>query len=257
MFYWIEQNREWILSGVGVFVISSMIGFVSSLLTLYFKFRSDKKKRKFLSIKTKLNEYKIQNRSDSEKLKIFYQEKTYDNLCQYIVEIKNDGFVGIDGQDLLMALPRNCEVVRSIVNCSSQAIKWDEELLENIEKQEILYRFKRIERSDKIRISYLLNTDNVEQISIQPRGADGVCYTFQEDENIPSFEMLIIYMVLFVLFGAIPFIGNVAQAFILLISSSTIIDVLKDFQKKMKSDNMLTINTIDMDKSATIKIYQK
>ena len=257
MFYWIEQNKDWFLSGAGIFIISSIIGLISSLLTLYLKIRIDKKKRKLLSVKTKLNKYQIETTSNGEKLKVFYKERTYDNLCQYIVEIKNEGYIGINDQNILVTLPKDGEVVNLSVNCNSHAIKWEKKTLVCTEKQEVLYRFNRLERHDNILISYLLNTDRIDQISIQPRGTDGVDYIFQENEPVSDIKLLIIYISLFILAGSLPFIGSAVQAFVLLISSSTIIRVIREFQGNNDKENYININKIDMNESARIQILQK
>ena len=257
MFYWIEQNKDWFLSGAGIFVVSSLIGLISSLLTLYLKIRIDKKKRKLLSVKTKLNEYQIKTTSDGEKLKVFYKERTYDNLCQYIVEIKNEGYVGINDQNILVTLPKDSEVVKLSVNCNSHAIEWEEKILGCTEKQEILYCFNRLERHDNILISYLLNTEHIEQIGIQPRGTDGVDYIFQENEPVADIKLLIIHISLFILAGTLPFIGSAVQAFVLLISSTIIIRVIREFQKNNNKENYININKLDMNESARIQILQK
>lgn len=257
MFYWIEQNKDWFLSGAGIFVVSSLIGLISSLLTLYLKIRIDKKKRKLLSVKTKLNEYQIKTTSDGEKLKVFYKERTYDNLCQYIVEIKNEGYVGINDQNILVTLPKDSEVVNLSVNCNSHAIEWEEKILGCTEKQEILYCFNRLERHDNILISYLLNTEHIEQIGIQPRGTDGVDYIFQENEPVSDIKLLIIHISLFILAGSLPFIGSAVQAFVLLISSTIIIRVIREFQKNNNKENYINIKKLDMNESARIQILQK
>ncbi len=133
-----------------------MIAVASSLLTLYTKFRSDRKSIKILSVHTKLNKYKIEDSLQKGELAVSYKGKLYDNLCQYLVIVENTGQVAIEGQKLLLKFPPECVKIDFSIKRSSQIIQLEQETYPTEDVQEELHSFQRLEPSDKITISYML-----------------------------------------------------------------------------------------------------
>lgn len=258
MLNWIEINREWFLSGVGVFAVSIFLAVVSSLLTLYIKFRSERKSRREISIQTKLNVYEIEKSLNHEHLAVSYKGVTYKNLCQYIILVNNSGPVAVDMLSILVTLPKSCKKIDFSASKSSDSLLVSKEQFSSENKTEELHNIKRIEPSDAITFSYILDTEFREKIDIQPRGVDGVRYHMKGYESIPKLRQLISYAAIFLFIGAIPFVGTMLQVLVLLAASNTIINVVEEFRNKnlntkieignieMGNDSMLTVtNTND------------
>ena len=119
MLDWIELNKDWFLSGAGIFIVSCLVAIFSSLLTLYLKFKSDRNKRKVISLHTKLNKYKIENSSRKDDLAVTYKGASYENLCQYLIIVQNTGAVAVEVQKLLIKFPDECKKIDFSIKCSS------------------------------------------------------------------------------------------------------------------------------------------
>lgn len=257
MFDWIQYNKDWFLSGAGIFIVSSLIAVASSLLTLYTKFRSDRKSIKILSVHTKLNKYKIEDSLQKGELAVSYKGKLYDNLCQYLVIVENTGQVAIEGQKLLLKFPPECVKIDFSIKRSSQIIQLEQETYPTEDVQEELHSFQRLEPSDKITISYMLNTTDSENIDIQPRGVDGVRYNLKGYEGISELQNLIVFFAIFLVLGIIPFIGELLQALVVLIASKTIIHVLNELYDKDRKKKSVEINSIKMTDTSVLSIRQE
>ena len=257
MLEWIELNKEWFLSGVGVFAVTAIIAVFSSLLTLYLKLRSDKKKKKIISIQTKINKYKIETASNDDDLAVSYKGKAYKNLCQYLVSVENVGPVAVEGQKLLVSFPRICQKIEFQISKSSNTIKHDTEVFSSEDQDEELLTLQRLEPSDKVEFSYILDSEIIDEIDAQPRGVDGVEYNLKGYESISELRHLISYVALFLLIGAIPIVGSMLQVLVLLAASSTIINVVEEIRAQNRNAKTLTITNVRMDGDSTFTVNQE
>ena len=254
---WVELNKEWFLSGAGIFIITSIVAVFSSLLTLYIKYKNESKKRKIISLSTKINKYSIESSDNKSDLNVTYKGITYNNLCQYLIQIKNDGAVGIENQQLLISLPLECELIERNVKLSSQTISYDTEDFKGEDKTEYLYDFHRLEVNDFATISYLLDSEQIENANVQPRGIDGVRYNYKGYENIPEVRVLVFFIALFILVGTFPFIGGAFQALVVLFASPTIVNIVSELKRRDISQKSINIAEVSVDDDAQINIVQK
>ena len=257
MLEWIELNKEWFLSGVGIFVVTTVIAVFSSLLTLYIKLRSDIKKRKIISIQTKINKYKIETTSKDDDLAVSYKGHIYNDLCQYLVSIENIGPVAVEAQKFIITLPRICQKIDFQITKTSNTINHNTEVFSMEDKYEELHSFSRIEPLDGVKFSYIIDSEMIDDIDIQPRGADGVKYNLKGYESTPELKHLIVYVALFLLIGAVPIMGGMLQTLVLLAASNTIINVVEEFRAQSRTPKALTIKDIRMDGDSIFTINQK
>ena len=91
MIEWLNQNKEWFFSGIGIFLIGSIISFASIILTLIFKSRQERKKRKKLSVSYSTSSFEIpisdNTNISSEHVKVSYHGKEYENLYLYNIKL--------------------------------------------------------------------------------------------------------------------------------------------------------------------------
>jgi hypothetical protein len=264
MIEWLEQNKEWFLSGAGILIISSIISFASIILTLWWKSHLEKKKIKKLSILNNIRKFSIptlDNANDisSEHIKVSYKGNEYENLCMYNIELKNISHLAIENQKIHIVIPINSKIVEIFETKSLESIKIDKEEILNSEKKEIIYKIERLETNDTCTISYLLDIEDTSLINIEPRGVDNISYIYKDDINQFEIERTIIYIAMFIFVDTIPVLGSFIQAMIIIGSIPFIIDLIKKYKIfKLTNDNILNINgNVKIDKDGELYINQR
>jgi len=264
MIEWLEQNKEWFLSGAGILIISSTISFVSIILTLWWKSHLEKKKIKKLSILHNMTNFSIPsldktNEISSEHIKVSYKGNEYENLCMYNIQLKNISHLAIENQKLHIVVPLNSKIIEVFENKNLESIKIEKDEILNSEKKEIIYKFERLETNDTCTISYLLDIEDTTLISIEPRGVDNINYVYKDDINQYEIEKIIIYIAMFIFADVIPVFGSFVQAMIIIGAMPFIIEIIKKYKNfKLTSDNVLNINgNINVDESGELYINQQ
>ncbi|EKV01343.1 hypothetical protein Lepto7375DRAFT_3510 [Leptolyngbya sp. PCC 7375] len=231
---WLEENKDWVFSGAGVTAITALIAILSSFIT----YRINRRLRKKLTLKTNLTEYKLNlehnqiNDVDRTKdLTVTYKDIPYNNLCEFITIAENTGVVAIENQHILIKFPADCSLVDIVTEKSSQFIQIEQEEMRGPEALEYLYRLSRLEPSDKVALTYLIDTQATEKISCEPRGVDEIDYDYSGSGIIRDlYQELVLYFALFVLCGSLPFIGKVFQSLVILTAAPRIIEFLRDWR---------------------------
>lgn len=85
---WIEHNKEWFLSGAGLFLVSSVVSFASVILTLWWKSRAERRRKKKLRVSVNLTRFSVpslnfEKNISQEHVKVSYKGTEYENLCIY------------------------------------------------------------------------------------------------------------------------------------------------------------------------------
>lgn len=259
---WLEENKEWFLSGAGIFLISSIVSFASIILTLWFKSRSEKKKLKkllILSNTTKFSAPALTQFQDIsvDNMSISYKGQEYKDLSLFSIQIKNIGMPAILQQKLHLTIPLDSIVIEFSEEKSMESIIVKKQELIGKNKKEIIYTLDRLESNDIFNALYLINTKNEEEITCDARGVDGIEYYHKDEIDRPQIEKLITYFAVFIFAGAIPF-GDSIRAVIVLMASPLLISLYKSHIKNRDNDkNSITVHGgIRVDESGTLHINQ-
>lgn len=244
---WLEQNKEWFLSGAGIFIAASIVSFASVLFTLWLKSRSEQKKTKKLRINSGITKFSAPSANDNndispEDIKVSYKGIEYENLCFYSAQITNIGLPAIENQRLHIIIPAEAQIIKVFENKSLESIQLKKDEIENSEKKEIVYEFTRLEVNDVCTMSYLLDLEDVASVNCEPRGVDNIEYSHEEDINKSEIDVLVIAIASFVFADMVPIIGNLFQALIIIAASPVVIEIIKKYLKsKCSKDSVLNI----------------
>lgn len=263
MWIWLEENKEWFLSGAGIFLITSIASFSSILLTLWFKSRSEKKRLKkllILSSTTKLSAPIPDqfHEASFEDMKISYKGREYENLSVFAAQIKNIGISAIPHQKLHLTIPLDAQVIQVEEEKNLESININKEEIIGKSKKEIIYEIDRLESNDVFSILYLINAKNETEIQCEARGVDGIEYHHKDEFDRPEIEKLLIYVAAFIFLGMLPGLSNLFQAIIVLMASPLIINLYKNhINRKENSGNSVIVNGgIRVDESGEFAVHQ-
>lgn len=253
---WLETNKEWMFSGVGVTVFVTLVGTLSSVITFWVKSRSDKKKRKRLSIKKELKEYKIEAAGDDDALTVSYQGRPYEHLCQFSVIVKNEGRPSIESLQLLFHFPLNLQVVHVYDKFSNLTISKKMNELSDSEKTEHLVTISRLETGDEASFTYVLDTNNPKEVLCDPRGVEDVDYIYMDKGANVDFSLLILYIAVFVALGAVPIFGYLFKALIIILAAPRIMDLFDNISSRKTRETSLVLKDVNVDGDGHIEVIQ-
>lgn len=229
MIEWINQNKEWFLSGAGLLLLNGIVGFASVLLTLLWGAGEDRKRRK--SIQLNITRHLISTvKPDSfgpietPRFTVSYKNGVYDRLFLFSVVIRNAGKTAITGQRLHFLIPKEANVVEIIDNRSLNSISMLRSEQTHEKAHEHIFTIDRLEPNDNCAVAYLIDFANPDSIECLPRGVDEVEYSYSRDFQRSEIEKIILLAAFFVFAGAIPVVGDVAQALVILASMPTILE---------------------------------
>ena len=259
MIDWILQNKEWVFSGAGILVVTGVFSFLSVVMTLWLKSRSERKKKRRLQLLEKLVKFEIPHAEksiDGGLLLVSYKAKEYKHLCHYSVFIENSGSSSIENQNLLFSFPKEASVLEKLVEPSSSLINISSEELNNT--NEILYRVDRLEQSESITISILINAEDPESIKCTPRGVDNIDYIWGKSGSTSDIEILVLLMAVFIFSDAVPLISSILQGFIVLASAPLIIRMARTFinSRKMHGNSVTIIGGVKTSDDGVVNISQ-
>ena len=241
------QNKDWFLSGAGIFIVSSIVSFLSVLLTLWWQSRIERKKKKKLNIATKLTRFSVPssdaaNNLSAEHLKISYKGIEYENLCIYSAIIKNTGLPAIEKQQVHFVFPLNVNMMEVFEEKSLASIDVVAKEICDASKKEIIHSVNRLEANDSCSISYLMDIGESEILRCEPRGVDGIEYNYGSDVEKSDIDKLFILVAVFVFSDIVPFLGSLIQGLAILASAPILIELTRKYSIRQKSkDNVLNI----------------
>lgn len=260
---WIEQNKQWFLSGAGIFLISSIVSFCSVLLTLWWKAKIEKSKKKKLKISSAATKFQTQTTKDikgigHDKLKISYMGREFENLCCFSVKFENIGSCAIENQKIHLVVPADADIVDFFERRKFESIIQTKSEIASEKTTEIIFNYERLEPKDSCVISYLVNIKDISLIKCEPRGVDGISYLKDNDIDTSDINKLVLYIATFVFANTVPWAGSFIQALLILISAPIIIDIARNYLNFKKiNNNIININNgIDVNKDGVITINQ-
>jgi len=263
MLEWVDQNKEWIFSGIGIGVVSGFVGFFSVVLTLWAQRRAAKRNRKRLLIARDATHFRIpkfdyESEIENSALKVSYKGKEYDNLCFVGFFANNIGVKAIDNLKLILQIPSSVFVVDSITEKNSGQINIDVETIKFKDHHETAFTFSRLEPKDSVRLSVLIDNDDPDILSIQPRGVDDLEYFVTKEGTKSDAEFLIGMLALFVFANAIPLIGNIAQAGVILFSAPVLVRFVREnFAESFAKQSSINIGgDVEVQPNASFNLQQ-
>ncbi|CAK8721821.1 Ig-like domain-containing protein [Candidatus Electrothrix laxa] len=255
---WINQNKDWFLSGAGIFIISTICSFLSILATLWLKSRRERRKRRRLEFSEEKIKFVIpqtNGKIDKKSLSVSYKGKEYKNLCYYSISVTNTGNVAIENQDLLFTIPSKNPLLERTEETSNSAIKLTIEGVKN--SNDFIYKIDRIECEDTFSISMLINIEDPEIVKCLPRGVDNIDYIFEKTNSKKNdIELLFFVLAIFIVADMVPVIGNLLQGIIILFNTPLLVRLLKDLIQSRKKSASIIFNdvTIDITDSSSVTI---
>lgn len=255
---WIFQNKEWFLSGVGIFIITAIFSFFSVLATLLFKNRSERKKRKHLQLAEKLVKFELpraEGKIDNKSLSVSYKGKEYKHLCHYTLLLENSGDSAIENLSLLFSLPLDALILEQIEEVSHSPIKINSEKISDT--NDLLYSINRLESRETLLLTILINVEDSSAINCKPRGVDNIDYSWGKASSTSDIEYLVSFIAAFVVAGALPFLGSVMQGLVVLASAPLLVRMSKTLFNKKNTGNIVNVSGgINLADDATVNVHQ-
>lgn len=256
---WIAGNKEWFLSGAGIFVVTCFFSSVTAIITFWLKSRSEGKKRKRLQLTEKLVRFELpaaQGEVDSSSLSVSFEGQQYKHLCHYTLFALNSGSIAIEGQNLLLSFPEDALIIKRVHRPGNSSIKLGVEQI--VGSSETLYSIDRLEPGETLLITVLANLAGSSSISCTPRGVDNIDYPREKTESISDIETLVYFVAAFILAGALPIIGGMLQGIVVLISSPHLVRMAKEYMTNKKTDGKSVIinGGIRVSDAAAVNISQ-
>lgn len=244
---WLTQNREWVFSGVGLFIISAVVSLLSVVITLWWKARNERKRKKKLHVSQTVTQFTVPEEKSSgsvtpEHFKVSYKGIEYENLSAFYVSLTNVGLPAIERQRLHIVLPANAKVVERFEEkrLDSIAVSKKEEAGNNMIEE--IYTFDRLEPNDTYGITYLINLSDISALHYEMRGVDDIEYVKSGEIERSEIQKLIELVALFLFVGSIPFVGGAAQAAIVLAGAPLILELYrKTFGQSRVPENSVSI----------------
>lgn len=244
---WLTQNREWVFSGAGLFAISTIASLLSVVFTLWWKARTERKRKKKLRVAQTVTQFTVPEEKGSgsvapEHFKVSYKGIEYENLSAFYVSLMNVGLPAIERQQLHIVLPANANVVERFEEKSLDSIGVSKREKVGNDKIEEIYTFDRLEPNDTYGITYLIDLSDISALRYEMRGVDDIEYVKSGEIERSEMQKLIELVALFLLVGSIPFAGGVAQAAIVLAGAPLILELYrKTFGQARVPENSVSI----------------
>jgi hypothetical protein len=233
---WIVQNKDWFLSGAGIFIVSGIFSFLSVFVTLWFKGKGEKKKRKHLQLSEELVKFELPQTGksiDNSSLSVSYEGSEYKHLCHYTIFLKNTGFSSIENQDLLFSFPKKILILKETKEVSLSSINLTSKKIKNT--ADIQYRIDRLESGETVSISILINAEDSESIICKPRGVDNIDYIWGKTSSTNDIERLVFFLAIFVFADMVPFVSSAIQGAIVLVSAPLLVKMAGAISNSKKS----------------------
>jgi hypothetical protein len=214
------------LKAIAPYVTGGLGGAIFTLITRFWADRSRRRIIRFSIGKQRfsLPENISQDFIDPDSLTVSYKNKGYSHLALYSVKVENVGYGSVEGQKVVFIFPQKTTVIEEVCSCSVPTITYKVEDYSTKAKETKDYTFTRIENSDSVVISFLVDCEFLDDIQCLPRGTDNVDYVIGDNKPKSEIEQtvrnLLLYLVIFVLVGAfdiIPPLDDAARALILVL----------------------------------------
>lgn len=251
------------LKNISPWVSGSLGG---AILTILISSREKRKKRKVITVDVTSNTFSIPRVKhepglSSDGLSISFKGIPYRNLVLYRTILRNTGNGGIDSPTFIYLFPKGTSIIEEDVSSSPLELEYAKEEKTTEVGVESSITWKRIEKSDEIAVSFLLDCPQPESIKCIPRGLDDIeCrigLADYENELENRIRLLLSLAALFVLFGAIPIIGNAFQSLVILFAVPHIIYVVKSVRPyRGVPEQKISIDNISVDKDGRFTVGQ-
>jgi hypothetical protein len=239
-------------------------GLAGAILTLATKYWSERSRRRIINVDIRKQRFSLpdlisQDVYSPDELTVSYKDKKYDHLSIYTVLLKNIGYSGVNGLELVVSFPTRTLLVDSFLTTSPTSIFHQEEDRFSDQKPEKVFKFDRIERDDNITISFLLNCDELDKIQCLPRGIDDVEYFIGEKGYQTEIQQtaykLLIYLAVFISLGAVPIVWSVLQAFVVVLATPSLMKLinLTTSQRRIPT-NQIEIENITIEGSRKVSM---
>ncbi|BAZ53277.1 hypothetical protein NIES4103_59510 [Nostoc sp. NIES-4103] len=242
------------LKAIAPYVTGGLGGAIFTLLTRMWTDRSRRKIVKFSIGKQRfsLPDNISQGFIDSDSLTVSYKNEGYSHLALYSVTVENIGYGSVEGQKVVFIFPEKTTVIEEVCSCSVPTVTYKVEDYSTEAKITKDYTFTRIENSDSVTISFLVDCEFLDEIKCLPRGTDNVDYLIGDNrpksEIEQSVRKLLLYLVMFVIVGGfdiIPPLDDAVRALILFVSIPDVTGLINSaFLRKASSSENNSVSVV-------------
>jgi hypothetical protein len=258
MYEWIDKNKDWVFSGFGIFVITSVVSVVSVVATAWIRRRAEKRKRKRLETTTFFNPFVLPKNYkgiSNADLKVSYKGASYDNLCLYCVDLRNDGLVAIERQTTVIGVPKYTEIIESFEKTSSSLLRYEKQESSTEDSIEIVFTFNRLEVGDMASLCFIFNfPSDIEKPTCSLRGVDNIDYMFRGADYRPQLdtdiEQALVLLAGIVLVDFIPGIGGLLQAAIIVLGVPIFTRIISKVVNRNATQSITNVTHIEGDVDA-------
>ena len=224
------EDLEWL--GSLLPVVSG--GLAGSILTYFLHYRGRRKNRPRLAVREVFLDYTLPADGGGfkfEELSVAYQGQSYDNLLLYNLEIKNTSTRAVDETPFVITLQEDATILADEYYTSpiQQTI---EKNVNRLEGNAVRYSFGRLRPGDSAYLKLLIAGHG--PAGCHFRGSDQVEVLVGGSATASSFEddlKQVLYLAaLFLLAGAVPILGAVLRAGIVMSSYSIILRIYNHFR---------------------------
>lgn len=162
-------------------------GLAGAFLTYILKTWDEKRKRRIISLNITDLSLSLPNVGSVgvlpfRHLKVSFEGQEFDHLRLYTVLVYNTGFRGVEGLKLAFSFPEDITVIRSVISSEPLSIPCTVDTTVQNESKETVYSLGRLEKGDRIRLAFLVDTRTTLEIKCLPRGVDDVEFITSKDE---------------------------------------------------------------------------
>jgi hypothetical protein len=255
---WIILNKEWFLSGAGIFIVGGIFSFLTVLVTLWFKGRSERKKRKLLQLAEKLVKFELprtEGEIDNGSLSVSYKGSEYKHLCHYTLSLENSGNSAIENQNLLFSFPMEALILEQIEVVSNSSINVSSEKISGT--NDLLYTIDRLESRETLSLTMLINVEASEAINCKPRGVDNIDYAWGKTSSTSDVELLVFFLATFVVVDIVPFMNSALQGLVILASAPLLVRIAGTLFNKKSAGNIVNISGgLNVTDEAMVTVHQ-
>lgn len=266
VYNWLDNNKEWFLSGAGILIITSVCSIISIIGTLVIKNRQERKSKKKIKMDISYKELslpKIDSKlKELDVLDVSYKGTKYNNLCYVTIKLTNIGLIAVENHNILISFPLETCFIEERIIPSNSTIKIVDQTKEELnDKIECTKKINRLEPNDFVEYIYMIDSIEYREVNAQVRGVDNleVEYTGKNmlGHNLDIIEFIARALALFIVFDTIPIAGNYLKALTILFSYNKVKDIVIILYNRRKSSNALVINSMNIREGSVCKINNK
>ncbi len=181
---------------------------------------------------------------------------------RYKSVINNIGYGGVDSPKIIYLFPANTKIIEHEIVSSPIKIPYTEDTKTTDQGIEHSIKWERIEKTDNVVASFLLECQEPDSIKCNPRDLEGVeCKIGQfvlQDELESKIRIIAVLFSMFILFGMAPILREILQAVIVILMIPHFLYIANALIRSLKN-NEVSVKTSKfyVEKEGVLTVNQK